>query len=77
MNKARLGRPPVYDWESLVAGGEEHDFVYGQDFDCMPSSFAAIVRYTARKYKVDYEVSVDGDHVLFVFMSAEPGAKAG
>jgi hypothetical protein len=67
MQKAKLGRKPIYDWDKLV-DGKPHEFTHGADFDCDPSSFAALVRHTAKRRGRKVEVSVDGDYVFFRFL---------
>jgi hypothetical protein len=75
--KATLGRPTLYDWDDLIdkslSEGEEHDYASGENFDCTPVSFAALVRRTARVRNLTCAVSVDGDHVYFCFFK-EPAA---
>ena len=60
MNRPQLGRPFKYDWDSWD-NGEEHEAVYGVDFDCEPSSFAAAVRHTGKRRNRRVIVSVDED----------------
>jgi hypothetical protein len=67
MKPIRLGRPPKYDWETLMESGDEYTFTQGKDFDCMPVSFGVLVRMTARRYGREVAVSVQGDDVVFQF----------
>jgi hypothetical protein len=69
--RAKLGRPTQYDWDDLIKEsmlfGKEHEFTAGEDFDCMPRSFASLVRRTARVRGLRVEVSVAGETVYFQF----------
>ena len=71
-HSAKRGRPALYDWDYLIERSlkhtEEHDFVQGENFLCTPDSFASLVRRTARVRHLDAGVSIDGDHVYFIFL---------
>jgi hypothetical protein len=66
MDRAQLGRPFKYNWDAWD-DGEEHEAVYGVDFDCAPSSFGAAVRHTAKRRRRRAIVSVDEDEQKVYF----------
>ncbi len=41
-----LGRPPIYDWESLL-DEQPHTLVQGEDFHCRPISLRTLIYRTA------------------------------
>lgn len=52
------GRPPKYDWDRLM-DGSEHICWPGQDFDCTPASFRALVYRTADSRDLTATVTLD------------------
>jgi hypothetical protein len=70
VRKTKLGRHPIYPWDDLI-DGEEHDFKAGEDFQCTPQSFAALVRYTAKVRGLRAVVSVYDNTVYFAFVPLE------
>ena len=52
------GRPPLYDWDTLL-NGEIHTLVEGKDFHCKESSFRHSFHCKCRRYGMKAHTKVE------------------